>query len=79
MSNHPLISQSLEICIVRDKLFVRIDLGQQNITTGFKEWFSWNVDTRQQQVSSNIIHFIEPGGQIVGIKNFAVVEVVDDE
>jgi len=79
MSHQSPISQLLEICIARDGLFIRINLDQQNITTGFKEWFCWHVDTLQEHVSPNIIHFIEPGGHIVGTKNFAEPEAVDHE
>ena len=72
MSHYSSPGQFLELCIDPGELFVRVDLRQKSITTGFKDWFSWHVDTVQQQTAQNTIHFIEPGGRIVGIKSFSL-------
>mgnify|MGYP001546118283 FL=1 len=72
MSHYSSPDQFLELCIDPGRLFVRVDLRHKSITTGFKDWFSWHVDTVQQQIAQNIIHFIEPGGQVVGIKSFSL-------
>ena len=71
MSHYSSPGQFLELCIDPGGLFVRVDLRHKSIATGFKDWFSWHVDTVQQQIAPNTIHFIEPGGQVVGTKSFS--------
>lgn len=71
MSYHSSAGQFMELCVDPGKLFIRIDLHHKNITTGFKDWFAWHVDTAQVEVASRVYHFIEPDGNIVGIKTCA--------
>jgi len=59
-----------ELCLPPGGLFVRIDLQQGTVTTVFKDWHSWHWDTGQKRVADNLVHFIEPDGQIVGILCF---------
>lgn len=71
MSHNASTDQFLELCVDPDGLFVRIDLHHKSITTSFKEWISWHVDTAQVEVASGVFHFIEPNGSLVGIKSCA--------
>ncbi len=71
MSHHSSAGQFMELCVDPDGLFVRIDLKGKSITTGFKDWFSWHVDTAQVEVTSRVYHFVEPDGNLVGIKTCA--------
>lgn len=72
MSHHSSAGQFLELCVDPDGLFVRIDLHHKNITTGFKDWFSWHVDTAQLEIANGVYHFFEPDGNLVGIKSCAL-------
>ena len=49
-------------------LHVRQDLTLHSVTVLFKPWHHWDVDTYQVRVTDLLVHFVEPGGSIVGIK-----------
>ena len=72
MSHHLSAGQFMELCVDPDELFVRIDLYNKSVTTGFKEWLSWNVDTAQVEVASGVFHFVDPDGNLVGTKNCTI-------
>ncbi len=51
-------------------LHLRQSLNEHAITIYLKHWLCWDVDTREVQVSEQLIHFVEPNGEIVGLKVF---------
>lgn len=63
-------SEFIELRLNTKGCHVRISLGEGAMTTTFKDWFSWHVDTEQRQLAHNIIHFVEPNGEVVGIKTY---------
>ena len=62
---------SPEISTVCGNLFVRHDLIHNSVSVYFKHWNLWDVDTSQVELSENVIHFIQPNEEIVGIKVFS--------
>ena len=70
MSDISSIGQLMELWLDSEGHYVRIDLRQNSVTTAFKPRFSWHVDTLEERISHNLVHFVEPGGRIVGTKTF---------
>ena len=52
-------------------LATRQDLENYSITIGIKDFESWHLDTEQVQISNTVIHFIQPDGELVGLKVFS--------
>ncbi|GAA0406237.1 hypothetical protein GCM10009133_13600 [Cocleimonas flava] len=52
-------------------LSMRQDLINHSVTIGLKDWSLWDLDTEQVQFSKSIIHFIQPDGELVGLKVFS--------
>jgi hypothetical protein len=50
---------------------VRHDLSQAAVTILFRDAEAWSLDARQHRVADNLIHFLAPDGQLLGIKCFA--------
>jgi len=50
---------------------VRHDLSQGTVTILFRDVQAWNLETRQCWVADNLIHFVAPDGQLLGIKSFS--------
>ena len=73
MNNLSSAGQFLELWLDSNGHFVRIDLHCKSVTIAFTDWSNWHVDTAQVEVASGVIHFVEPDGRLVGIKNCAVV------
>jgi hypothetical protein len=76
MSN--LLPISPEVSTALGKLYIRQDLLIQSATIYFKAWYLWDVDTAQVQISSSLTHFIQPNGEIVGIKCFSAGGINDE-
>ena len=72
MNNPSSTGQFFELWLDSSGHFVRIDLYNKSVTTAFTDWFSWHVDTTQVEVASGVYHFIEPNGNLVGIKSCAI-------
>ena len=60
--------QTTEIEMTLGNLLVRTDLDQNSVTLGFRQWFEWDVDTRQIEIDTGLIHFIQPDETIVGLR-----------
>jgi hypothetical protein len=52
-------------------LYVRHDLVSQSVTIYLKPWVQWDLNTQEVNITTSIIHFVEPDGDLVGIKSFA--------
>ena len=59
----------LELSVPVAGHYVRIDLHEGTVTTAFRPWFSWHPDTRQQRISDQLVHFVEPDGRLVGVRS----------
>ena len=53
---------------------IRFDLINKSVSVYFKDWTLWAVDTSQVEITEFLIHFIQPDGEIVGIKCFSAGE-----
>ncbi len=60
-----------EIVLSSGTLHIRHDLTNQNITIGLIAFDQWHIDTVEVQVNAQLIHFVEPGSAIVGVKIFS--------
>ena len=60
-----------EIDGILGTLRIRYDIENKCMTIGLKEFQQWHPDTEQVQISDSLIHFIEPGSAIVGVKVFS--------
>ena len=60
--------QTTEIDMTLGANLVRTDLDQNSVTVGFRPWFEWDVDTRQVEVQTGVIHFIQPDNSIIGLR-----------
>ena len=60
-----------EIASSFGKLKLRQDLINYSITVGIKDFDEWDLDTEQVQISKTIIHFVQPNGELVGLKVFS--------
>ena len=60
--------QTTEIEMTLGKFLVRTDLDQTSVTVGFRQWFEWDVDTRQVVIAPGVIHFIQPDDTIIGLR-----------
>jgi hypothetical protein len=60
--------QTTEIEMTLGAILVRTDLDQNSVTVGFRPWFEWDVDTRQVEVQTGVIHFIQPDNSIIGLR-----------
>ena len=60
--------QTTELEMTLGKLLVRTDLDQTSVTVGFRQWFEWDVDTRQVVIAPGVIHFIQPDDTIIGLR-----------
>ena len=60
--------QTTGIEMTLGKLLVRTDLDQNSVTVGFRQWFEWDVDTRQVEIAPGVIHFIQPDDTIIGLR-----------
>ena len=65
------IPHSPEMASSFGKLKIRQDLINYSITIGFKDFTDWHLDTIEVQISPTIIHFVEPDGELVGLKVFS--------
>lgn len=65
------IPHSPEMIIALGNLSIRQDLINHAVTIGIKDWSLWDLDTEQIQFSKSIIHFIQPDGELVGLKVFS--------
>ncbi len=52
-------------------LAIRQDLLNFAVTIGIKDFSFWDLDTEQIQISETVIHFIQPDGELVGLKVFS--------
>jgi hypothetical protein len=57
-----------ETSVSLGSLFIRHDLTKQSATIYLKAWFLWHVDTAQIAVANGVFHFVEPSGDLVGIR-----------
>lgn len=48
------------------------DLVDYHITIEIKDSNDWHVNTKQLKVSKNVIHFLEPDDELVGIKILSI-------
>lgn len=53
-------------------LHLRQDLINQCITIGIKRFNDWDIDTKEVQISPTVIHFVQPDGELVGIKVLSI-------
>ncbi|MEN8214743.1 MAG: hypothetical protein ABFR19_10315 [Pseudomonadota bacterium] len=53
-------------------LYVRHDLVTQSITVYLKAWHLWDLDTRQIEIAAGVYHFVEPDGDLVGIRSCSI-------
>ncbi len=65
------VPQSPEIETSFGSLSIRQDLDNHSVTIGLKDFLTWDVDTEQVLISKTIIHFIQPDGELVGLKVFS--------
>jgi len=65
------IAHSPELIQDFGSLHLRQDLINQCITIGIKEFNDWDIDTKEVEISKTVIHFIEPDGELVGVKIFS--------
>ena len=68
-----LLPTSPEVSSSLGTLHIRQDLTNHSVSIYFKHWNLWHVDTSQVEISKNVIHFVEPDGEIVGIKCFSAM------
>lgn len=54
--------------IFLESINVRVNLDQQAVTIGRGDWFAWDCKTQQMEIAPGVIHFIEPGENLVGIR-----------
>ena len=64
------LPHSPEMITAFGNLSIRQDLINHAVTIGIKDWSLWDIDTQQIQFSESIIHFIQPDGELVGLKVF---------
>ena len=57
-----------ETSVSLGSLFIRHDLYEPSATIYLKAWFLWHVDTQQIAVANGVFHFVEPSGELVGIR-----------
>ena len=57
-----------ETSVSLGSLFIRHDLFKPSVTVYLKAWFLWHVDTQQTEVANGVFHFVEPSGNLVGIR-----------
>jgi len=50
----------------------RTNLDDHSISIYLRNWSDWHWDTEQVSISPQVIHFVEPNGNIVGLKVFSV-------
>ena len=62
------LPNSPETSVSQGSLFIRHDLFNQSVTVYLKAWFLWHVDTQQTEVANGVFHFIEPSGNLAGIR-----------
>ena len=65
------LPHSPEMISAFGNLSIRQDLINHSVTIGIKDWSLWDLDTEQIQFSKSIIHFIQPDGELVGLKVFS--------
>ena len=65
------LPHSPEISTAFGNLSMRQDLINHSVTIGLRDYTDWHLDTEQVQISSSIIHFIQPDGELVGLKVFS--------
>ena len=65
------LPHSPEMITAFGNLSIRQDLINHSVTIGFKNFTDWDLDTEQIQFSKSIIHFIQPDGELVGLKVFS--------
>lgn len=54
--------------IFLESIKVRVNLDQQAVTIGRGDWFTWDCGTQQVEIAPGVNHFIEPSGNLVGIR-----------
>ena len=57
-----------ETSVSQGSLFIRHDLFKPSVTVYLKAWFLWHVDTDQIEIANGVFHFIEPSGNLAGIR-----------
>ena len=57
-----------ETSVSLGSLFIRHDLFKPGVTVYLKAWSLWHLDTQQTEVAHGVFHFIEPSGDLVGIR-----------
>ena len=62
------LPNSPETSVSQGSLFIRHDLFNQSVTVYLKAWFLWHVDTQQTEVANGVFHFVEPSGNLAGIR-----------
>ncbi|MCU7960773.1 MAG: hypothetical protein KZQ58_12430 [gamma proteobacterium symbiont of Bathyaustriella thionipta] len=68
MNNSLLNSSFFELCLNPHGHHIRIDLHRGIVTSLFIDSLAWHVDTREQQISEQLSHFVQPDGRIVGTR-----------
>ena len=60
---------SPETDISMGSLYVRHDLVSQCVTIYLKPWYLWDLDTQQVEIAPGIYYFVEPNGDLTGVKS----------
>ena len=60
-----------EVSSFLGNIHIRQCLSTHSVTIYFKDWNLWHDSTQQVEISDSLIHFIEPGSAIVGVKIFS--------
>lgn len=50
------------------RLQLRQNLINHSVTIGIKNFSDWDEGTEQVKISKSVIHFIQPNGELVGLK-----------
>ncbi len=58
---------SPEISLSLDGFRIDYDLATPRVTVFLTDWRHWHPDTRQRRVARGVLHFVEPGGRVVGL------------
>ena len=66
-----LLPISPEVSTNLSNLHIRFDLVNRSVSVYFKDWNLWDVSTQEVEITDSLIHFLEPGSAIVGIKLFS--------
>ena len=57
-----------ELSVTMGDRHIRHNLIDHSVTLYIKDWTQWNESTQQVRISSTLWHFVQPDGEIVGLK-----------